>query len=66
MIERIKKRSEVHHPGGPTATEERVVTTEREERDPMQAYESPHVTVIEVPMERGYAASYAAEDGGGW
>ena len=65
MLENKTKRT-VHHPGGPTATGERVVTTEREERNPVQAYEPPRVTMIEVPMERGYAASNGAEDGGSW
>ena len=63
MLEDKTKRT-VHHPGGPTATGERVVTTEREERNPVQAYESPRVTVIEVPMERGFALS--GNEGGGW
>ena len=56
----------MHPPGGSMATEERVVTAEREEHAPVRAYESPRVTVIEVPMERGYAASISPLDNENW
>ena len=65
MLENKTKRA-MHPPGGSVATEEQVVTAEREEHAPVRAYESPRVTVIEVPMERGYAASISPLDNENW